>query len=116
MSNSSEVQDALQGRRQEAARIEAQAVEAARLEKELTDQRKDLQRFEKRRDAFAALGNRHVELPYTANIAGFGTVAMQPALSVLTGAELAAGVQVNIDSLKAAIAAREDAIQDLLAP
>jgi hypothetical protein len=114
VTNSSEVEKALRERRQEAVELERKAEEAARLEQEVNDLRKDLARFYQRHASLAALGDKHLEVPQKSPYPGFGVIEWEPLRSKRTGRELAADVQVNIDHLEGEIASRQNAIKRLL--
>jgi hypothetical protein len=111
----SKLQEIVKERRQDAEEAERKAERALQLEHEIADLRRDLDRFQKRYDAFAALGEGHLEVEQKSPYAGLGVIEWEPLRSKLNGRELAAGVQFNIDSLKEQIDAREQEIKQLLA-
>jgi hypothetical protein len=82
---------------------------------ELRDLKRDLARFEQRRAAFVALGDKHLEVPQKMPYPGYGVIEWEPIRSLKTGKELAQGLEDNISALRKQIAAREDEIRELLA-
>jgi hypothetical protein len=110
------LENMLEGRRQELREFEVKAEQARALGSTLEDMKADLQRYEKRQAAFAALGDRHVETPQSVYDQRYHTtIQMEPARSKLTGRELAAGLEGDVKYLKAQIAATEKQIKELLA-
>jgi hypothetical protein len=97
--------------------IQEQRAKLARLEQayEMVDQiqqmisglRDDVARCERRRDAFRAHGKRRIEIPDQASLPGLPPIELEPRRSRLTGAELAAGVQAEIDNLQREIKRHE---------
>jgi hypothetical protein len=114
MTVSSEVQDAVRARKQEAARLAEAANEAAKLEQEITSLRRELVPLVERQARLAALGNKQLQQPVKTHYPGIGLVEWQPLLSVKTGKELAADVQRHIDEIQGEITGREQRIQALV--
>lgn len=104
-----------QGRRQQLAELEANAERAVQLELEVASLRHDVAQAEASRDAFAALGDGHVEITADHFVEEYRRVVkLAVARSVETGAELAARTQGEVDELNRLIAEREAQIAELV--
>jgi hypothetical protein len=110
----SDVKSILRNRRGELVEAAGRAERAEGLARWVQDLKADLQKLERRRDAFQAVGDQPVEVPWQHTLAVLGTLEMQPLLSKRTGAELASDVGLSIDHLTTQIATAEREIEDLL--
>ena len=107
--------DSISKRNAEAAAFKAATEKAATLNNELASLRRDLAQTQKRRDQFAAIGAGHVEKPMRSYEALYQTeIVWEPVRSKLTGDELAAEVDRELDTLHSAISRREQEISRLL--
>jgi len=111
-----ELKEQVAKRKQQARESEAETERAAALGAEVESLRRDIARFEKRHAAFAALGDKRVELPHKSYDQRFNMfIEWAPLLSKKTGRELAAEAKDGLDYLTAEIAEREREIEQLLA-
>lgn len=109
------LKDSISKRNAEAVEFKAATEKAATLNNELTSLREDLARVQKRRDQFAAIGAGHVEKALESYEERYRSeIVWEPLRSKLTGAELAAGVDREIDTLQGEISKREKEITRLL--
>ena len=103
-------------RRQELAEANARIDEAEALGRKLEDLHRDVAQLEQQRDALAALGDGHVEIPQSSFDQRYRTeIAWEPIRSKLTGLELAAEIESSIAPLRQEVAHTENRIAELLA-
>ena len=103
-------------RRQELAEANAKIDEAEALGRKLEDLHRDVAQLEQQRDALAALGDGHVEIPHSSYDQRYRvTIAWEPIRSKLTGLELAAEIESSIAPLRQELANTENRIAELLA-
>jgi hypothetical protein len=112
---SRKIQDVLRARKQEALDLEEAAQEAAKLEDEIANLRRELVPLEQHYARLLELGEKHLEQPVETHYRGVGLVQWQPLVSVKTGTGLAADVQRHISEIQGEIDGRERRIQALLA-
>jgi hypothetical protein len=104
-------------RRAELKRLEESYDRAEQIEQAILDMRADLARAERKRDAFAAHGNKHIEVPHpvTRHEALGLEFELEPFRSVLTGKQLAEQVQAGeIDPIAAELRRLEAERKSLL--
>jgi hypothetical protein len=102
-------------RRAELAELEARAEQAAGLERTISSLRRDLERFEARRDRFKALGNGHVTLETESFDQRYGcSIVFVTGHSKLSGRELAAQAEENAAALRREIKSLEAEVGRLL--
>jgi hypothetical protein len=103
-------------RRQELAEANAKIDEAEALGRKLEDLHRDIVQLEQQRDALAALGDGHVEIPQSSFDRRYRIeIEWEPVRSRLTGGELAAEVEASIVGLRQELASTENRIAELLA-
>jgi hypothetical protein len=97
-----------------AEQLRQNAEKARELEGAIRSMRIDLERLERRRDAYAAFGKGKIEIPNRHKDEAWPHVELEPFRSRLTGDELATGQQAEIDYLAAEIAKLEAEVEELL--
>jgi hypothetical protein len=103
-------------RRQELAEANAKIDEAEALGRKLEDLHRDIVGMEQQREALAALGDGHVEIPQSSFDQRYRIeIAWEPIRSKLTGLELAAEIESSIAPLRQEVANTENLIAELLA-
>jgi chromosome segregation ATPase len=100
--------------RERLAQLEENYAKAEQGQQVIRDLRSDLARLEARRDGFKAHGKNRIEVPDEAHLPGLPPIELEPRQSRLTGNELAAGVQVEIDHLEREIKRHEVQVASLL--
>lgn len=107
----------LEARRAHLAELEQAYVRVEQIEQQVADLRQDVARFAQKRDAFAAYGNKKIEVPNPHRSPDTGlTFELEPFRSVLTGKQLADQVQRGeIDPLTSEIKKLEAEKHSLLA-
>lgn len=89
-----------------------------RLHEEINNHREDIAKLERRRDVLAAFGAKPIPIPQpdavVPSVGPYYTVEVEPLKSKLTGRDLAAKVQADIDDLLAANKASETEIRRLM--
>ncbi len=101
-------------RKAELAEFEVKAQQAASKQGEVDGMRRDLERLRKRRDYFASLGDEPLRVPYRLVVPPHGELTMRPLETAMSGNELAAAQQQNLDHLESEIARAEREIKELL--
>jgi hypothetical protein len=103
-------------RRQELADANARIDEAEALGRKLEDLHRDIVGMEQQRDALAALGDGHVEIPQSSFDQRYRIeIEWEPLRSKLTGLELAAEMESSIAPLRQEVASTESRIAELMA-
>ena len=111
-----DVRATIEARLRDLQELATNAEKAAALTATVASMRQDVARLEKQHAKFMALGDGHVEVPAESFDARYGCViAWQPIRSLLTGKQLAAQVEKNLEHLRAEIIKADDEIDRLLA-
>jgi hypothetical protein len=95
----------LEERRAELAQFERATDRIQAIDGQIADHKREIERLEARRDAFAFHGNEPIPIPIPAvNVPGLGLIELAPWRSAHTGKELAADVEDQVQALRVVIA------------